>query len=322
MPKKKLIVASISVAAILGGIYIAGHPYVQGKVFALTRKLNQLHCHDYPAENGGWRKIGGKPVYGDETTGTIFDPYVYYEDSIYVMCASERKTGALIALHSKDGRHWEKASTMLKPIKGTWEDIVNRGCVIKADSMWLLYYTGQSYIANGGQSAIGLAISHDGQDWVRVKNEPILRPEYPFEKESVMNPCVLKDGDTYKMWYSAGETYEPDVICYAESKDGFHFKKRANPVLGKCPDNDYERCKVGGCQVMKGNKGYEIYYIGYQNVDVARICHATSVDGIHWDRGIGGGGKFAHKPIERPLGCRRDLQADHRGQRGLHPAVV
>ena len=27
-----------------------------------------------------------------------------------------------------------------------------------------------------------------------------------------------------------------------------------------------------------------MYYIGYQNVDVARICYATSKDGIHWVR--------------------------------------
>lgn len=27
-----------------------------------------------------------------------------------------------------------------------------------------------------------------------------------------------------------------------------------------------------------------MYYIGYQNIDVARICYATSVDGIHWIR--------------------------------------
>lgn len=27
-----------------------------------------------------------------------------------------------------------------------------------------------------------------------------------------------------------------------------------------------------------------MYYIGYQNVDVARICYATSKDGIQWNR--------------------------------------
>ena len=29
---------------------------------------------------------------------------------------------------------------------------------------------------------------------------------------------------------------------------------------------------------------YIMYYIGYQNLDVARICYAVSTDGIHWCR--------------------------------------
>lgn len=89
----------------------------------------------------------------------------------------------------------------------------------------------------------------------------------------------------FKMWYSAGETYEPDIICYAESKDGVLWKKHFHPVLAKYPQHEWEKYKVGGCQVIQLQDGsFKIYYIGYQNLDVARICMANSTDGIKWER--------------------------------------
>ena len=87
------------------------------------------------------------------------------------------------------------------------------------------------------------------------------------------------------MWYAAGENYEPDVIFYAESTDGDHWKKRQEPVLTKLESHEWEKAKVGGCDVkLKADGTYEMYYIGYQNVDVARICYATSKDGLDWNR--------------------------------------
>jgi len=52
-------------------------------------------------------------------------------------------------------------------------------------------------------------------------------PEFDFEKKWVMNPHVIYDKDEkiFKMWYEAGETYEPDVIYYAISKDGINWIK-------------------------------------------------------------------------------------------------
>ena len=89
----------------------------------------------------------------------------------------------------------------------------------------------------------------------------------------------------FQMWYAAGDNYEPDVLFYAESKDGDKWIKHPEPILTKLPSHEWEKAKVGGCDVKRKSDGtYEMYYIGYQNVDVARICYATSKDGIHWDR--------------------------------------
>lgn len=87
------------------------------------------------------------------------------------------------------------------------------------------------------------------------------------------------------MWYAAGENYEPDVLFYAESIDGENWTKIEQPVLSKLESHPWECAKIGGCDVkLREDGSYEMYYIGYQNVDVARICYATSTDGIAWNR--------------------------------------
>ena len=81
-----------------------------------------------------------------------------------------------------------------------------------------MWYTGQARC----HSYIGYAESKDGIHFERKTPEPILIPEYPWEDASVMNPCVLYEDGKYRMWYSAGETYEPNVNAYAESDDGIN----------------------------------------------------------------------------------------------------
>ena len=101
-----------------------------------------------------------------------------------------------------------------------------------------------------------------------------------------MNPCVLYEDGVYKMWYSAGETYEPNVLAYAASTDGSNWtKKRCNPILVCSPENVYEQERIGGCQVIRMDGEYYIFYIGYEDIDTARICTARSKDGIAgWEK--------------------------------------
>ena len=84
------------------------------------------------------------------------------------------------------------------------------------------------------------------------------------------------------MWYSAGETYEPNVLCYAESADGLDWtKSQRNPVLEKNPAKEYEQDRIGGCQVLPhAALGYLVFYIGYRDIDTACICAACSEDGV------------------------------------------
>lgn len=249
----------------------------------IDRPLNQMHRYDFPSQNNGWEKCGDSPVFGNPIIGVMYDPYVFFRENGFKMVVSSRKDGALLLVESEDGMKWENARSILTGNASSWDYFVDRGCLLTCGGVYFLWYSGQ----RDGVSCIGLAKSSDGFSFERVGETPVLKADLDFEGVSVMNPCVLWDDSLglFRMWYSAGETYEPDVICYAESIDGITWKKKDKPVMEKHTGHKWEQFKVGGCCVVKKEDAtFDMYYIGYQNLDVARICVAHSVDGVLWIR--------------------------------------
>lgn len=224
-------------------------------------------------------KYENNPVLGSKALGTCFDVYVTKMDGRYRMDFSWRPKKALAVTFSDDGIHWEEPQITLAFDETTgWEDDINRNCVLKIDGKYKMWYTGQAR----GFSYIGYAESDDGLHFKRVLNEPVLISERAWEGFSVMNPCVLYEEGKFKMWYAAGETYEPNVLAYAESDDGINWvKSKINPIFTKDAENVYEQDRVGGCQVIHTeDMGYVMFYIGYENIDKAQICIARSDNGI------------------------------------------
>lgn len=242
-----------------------------------------------------WKKYSNKPVLGNENTGTVFDPYVMKDlDGKYRMYVSWRKNKSIAVTTSEDGINWSELKEVLNRDKSTgWEDDINRATVIYKDDMYYMWYTGQT----NNVSKIGYAVSKDGYSFEKIE-QPVLVPEKEFENKSVMNPYVMYDEEEmiYKMWYAAGETYEPDVIAYATSKDGIHWTKyEKNPIFEKNKDyNSLDNYKVGACEVHKINNEYLMFYIGYTDINTARIFVAKSKDGINdWER-------YGRYPIIQP----------------------
>lgn len=255
---------------------------IQYLFFIITRYFNQKHRYDYPPENNGWKKYGVTPVYGDKETNSVFDPFVLAINEKLFMYLSERNFNNIVRIESQDGIKWSNSKIVLKCIPQSWQMKVNRSCLVIKDNIWHMWYTGQT----ANVSCIGHSVSMDG---LHFKNAsiPCIKAEMPLEGISVMNPCVIWNAkkNIFQMWYAAGENYEPDMLFYAESNDGEIWIKNPNPILTKHSHHKWEKIKVGGCDVKLNDDGhYYMYYIGYQNLNVARICFATSIDGIHWER--------------------------------------
>ena len=243
--------------------------------------------------HGGWVKYEGNPVLGGPELGTCFDANVIAEGQAPLnMYFSWRPRKSIALSRSQDGMSWTEPQIVLDcDSTSGWEDLVNRSTTIYWKGQYHMWYTGQVFPAGHAQgiSSIGYAVSDDGVNFRRVQREPVLKPEMQYEGCSVMCPYVMYDEErqVLRMWYSSGETYEPNVECYAESKDGIHWERSPlNPIFGKGGPGDWDCDRVGGQEVHRLPDGrFIMFYIGYSDIHTARIGAAVSPDGItRWHR--------------------------------------
>jgi len=119
--------------------------------------------------------------------------------------------------------------------------------------------------------------------WRRVSETPLIAPRgNGWEAAGTFNPSVVAQGDKIVMLYRAQDKQGTSRLGYAESTDGVHFTRRAEPVFS--PAEDYE--KDGGVEdprLVRFGETYYLTYTGYNKKD-AQLCLATSQDLIHWDR--------------------------------------
>ena len=149
-----------------------------------------------------------------------------------------------------------------------------------ADSNWALIPFAKADSVNP------VLIPGNGSFICPVRNEKVL-----WEEKDVFNPAiVVKDGKIYMLYRAQDKTGKPDGtsrIGLAESTDGIHFIRHAEPVL--FPDNDEQKKYEweGGCEdprVVEDSSG--TYYMTYTAFDgnLARLLVATSKDLLHWKK--------------------------------------
>ncbi len=182
-----------------------------------------------------------------------------------------------------------------------------------------MFYTG-SAAAQSNESVwdlwqIGIAESNDGVTWIRRQDdyEPVLYSTQ-FPEGAVLNPeelsqvfdsvwvfggCVIRDGESYKMWYTGWNSdneYLPSGksnkinfrIGYATSDDGVRWTKirgaaGEGSVLGLGESNSLDCKGVAQPFVIKIGNTYRMWYEGYDG-QTWRIFSASSADGIHWTK--------------------------------------
>jgi beta-1,2-mannobiose phosphorylase / 1,2-beta-oligomannan phosphorylase len=251
--------------------------------------------------NGGWRKYLHNPVIGGEY-GECFDMCVVENEGRLRMYWSWRSRKSIAMSESDDGLEWTKPVIVLEPRSSGWEGDVNRPSVLQRDGQWHMWYSGQVKEAStagggpettgvldedAGRSVIGYAVSNDGLTFKR-SDDPVMVADVPWEGKSLMCPDVMWDDETssYRMWYSGGGFFEPDAIGHATSGDGqIWTKSSAKPVFSPRPELLWERERTTACQVIRTEGWFVMFYIGFEDIDKARICAARSRDGLNgWER--------------------------------------
>ncbi|MCS6800386.1 MAG: hypothetical protein RMM58_07890 [Chloroflexota bacterium] len=111
-----------------------------------------------------------------------------------------------------------------------------------------------------------------------------------YDTLGVATPSVIKDGATYKMWFTGLGDNPPataQAIGYAESPDGIRWTRpfTAPVFVGQGPPSN-DRFVIEPT-VLKEGPLYHMWYFGYSVVQGRRlgdVYYATSSDGINWRR--------------------------------------
>lgn len=154
--------------------------------------------------------------------------------------------------------------------------------VIKSGSTYYLFY--YHYDTNAGTHKIHVATAKSlTGTWTWQANIISTGAAGQWDDALVIQPCVIKDGNTWKMWYIGGRATPTRKIGYATATNplGPWTKYVSNPILeptGAGWENTY--IYTGG--VAKVGSKYMMYYGGKGSV--YQIGIAYSDDGITFTR--------------------------------------
>jgi len=96
---------------------------------------------------------------------------------------------------------------------------------------------------------------------------PIMVADLSWERyDAVMTPCVIElENDVLRMYYSAGEAYEPDAIGVAHSYDGgATWVKHGDPVFYPDPESASDNFKVTSPHMIVRDGWYYLFYCGFK----------------------------------------------------------
>jgi predicted GH43/DUF377 family glycosyl hydrolase len=164
-------------------------------------------------------------------------------------------------------------------------------CVLRDGKKLLLYYTGwqRNPTPNIRYALLtGLALSEDGEQFKRFIEKPILESSNS-ERYIRSAACVIKEGDTYKMWYVAGskwikvkEKYVPTYnLRYMESTCEHEWADKGIVCMDFAYKDEYG---FGRPWVIKEDNIYKMWYSIRTISKGYRIGYAESKDGVNWIR--------------------------------------
>jgi len=141
-------------------------------------------------------------------------------------------------------------------------------------ALLLLPILGSLLLAAGQASEEDQPPTETAAGWVKYTENPVLGGDLG----TCFDISVLKDGDTYRMWFS----WRPKKsLALVESKDGIKWSK-PEIVLGPNNKTDWES-DLNRPVVIKNGDLYQMWYTG-QARGKSWIGYATSKDGKSWKR--------------------------------------
>jgi predicted GH43/DUF377 family glycosyl hydrolase len=181
---------------------------------------------------------------------------------------------------STDGKNWNRYGIVIGE-NASQEDRVYAPTVIEDGGIFKMWYVGDDFDPPFG-ARIFYATSPDGLTWTRQGLVMDVGFEGAYDTSGLNFPCVMKEGSTYKMWYSGydGSNYR---ILYATSLDGQSWTSRGM-VMDNGGPGSLDAVNVIEITIDRDPSGlYHAWYMG-SNPTGQTILNATSIDGVTWTK--------------------------------------
>jgi predicted GH43/DUF377 family glycosyl hydrolase len=119
---------------------------------------------------------------------------------------------------------------------------------------------------------------------ITVKKEGILltKTNLEFENEGILNPAIIREGDSVHIFYRAVQSGNHSTIGYCRLNGPLTVAERWDkPIM--VPEFDYESHGVEDARIVKIDDLYYMTYTGYDGTN-ARGALATSKDLVHFKK--------------------------------------
>lgn len=157
------------------------------------------------------------------------------------------------------------------------------GAVLREEGRLRMWFSSTHFAGGTELHTLHETTSDDGVTWSEP-SPPLL--------EDVYAPTILKEDDTYRMWY-VDVAAEPWIIRLATSLDGRDWQVHAHSVLSV--DQGWEKSRLFYPAVLKADGVYLMWYGSYWSAERQKTALglAVSRDGISWH-------KHPDNPVLRP----------------------
>ncbi|MCI6066033.1 hypothetical protein MR818_11815 [bacterium] len=165
--------------------------------------------------------------------------------------------------------------------------------LLKEDEKLYMFYSGyQSCVKVPYMIFTGLAVSYDnGDTFEKLTTDVPLLDRVKGEAGTRCVPYVIKNGDTYQMWYTSdygkGWISTPNKLeplydmKYMESKDLFQWPSKGETAVTFKDDDEHGICK---CTVWKEDDKYKVIYSIRHISKGYRLGYGEAEDGVHFKR--------------------------------------
>jgi len=227
-----------------------------------------------------WNKHGvvmARGSSGELDDDAVSVGYVLKEDGIYKMWHGGGHDGISRGFYatSDDGINWVKHGVVLDVGgDGAKDETGAIPCtVINENGRYRMWYVGKD-------DSRGRIMYAESSEWYKCGVVLDIGESGAPDSSRLNNPYVIKDNDTYKMWYDGSSGSQPR-ICYAESADGITWEKHG--IVLDVDDGD-ESLRVKAPCVLKEESVYKMWYTAASEPGGCDIFFATSIDGKDWTR--------------------------------------